>query len=164
MNQPLAIQPNQVTTNPPRDNPSSPADINPTTTTPGYDFSSPTPRIEIKLDEPETITAFYIPTNRVDLPTTVEEFTVTIIFPDGETFGPFPSETPSPSSPSETTTTTPAPGNVVGPSPGSPQVTLPANFNVPKDTVVIIDVTDTKNDLDATGVCTILQKEKLSKE
>ena len=151
MNQPLTIQPGQVTSNPTPDNPSPSGDINPTTSpTSGLNFSSPTPQINITLDQPATITVIYVPTDRPEEPTTVIEFTVKFVLPNDTTRGPYSSVTPSTSG---TTTTAPPSTGVVPPSDVSPQVELPPNFRVPEDTVVIITVTDTKNDSPATGVC-----------
>ena len=153
MNQPLTIQPGQVTSNPTPDNPSPSGDINPTTSpTSGLNFSSPTPQINITLDQPATITVIYVPTDRPEEPTTVIEFTVTLALPNGTTLGPYPSETPSTGAPSQTTT---SPSNAVSPSAGSPQVPIPVNSELPQGTIVIIDVTKTKQDSLATGVCII---------
>ena len=153
MNQPLTIQPGQVTSNPTPDNPSPSGDINPTTSpTSGLNFSSPTPQINITLDQPATITVIYVPTDRPEEPTTVIEFTVTLALPNGTTLGPYPSETPSTGAPSQTTT---SPSNAVSPSAGSPQVPIPVNSELPQGTIVIIDVTKTEQDSLATGVCII---------
>ena len=154
MNQPLTIQPSQVTYNPTPDNPSPSGDINPTTTpTSGLDFLSPTPQINITLDQPATITIIYVPTDRPEEPTTVIEFTVTFVLPNDTTRGPYSSVTPLTSDTTTTTPPSPFASGVVPPSDVSPQVQLPPNFRVPEDTIVIITVTDTKNDSPATGVC-----------
>jgi len=162
MNEPLPIQPEQVTSNPP----STPSgDINPTPDQPGLDFPTPNPQINVTLDQPATLTVIYIPTDRPDQPTTVEEFTLKFVFPNGTTSETFTSEIPSPTTtttttpstgaPSETTTTQSA-TSVVPPSGLSPQVDLPPNFEVPENTIVVITITSTTDDLPATGVCTTL--------
>ena len=152
MNQLLPILPGQVTYNPTPNNPSPSGDINPTPSTPGLNFSSNNPEIQVTLTQPTILTLVYVPTNRKDLPTTVEEFTVTLALPNGTTLGPYPSETPSTGAPSQTTT---SPSNAVSPSAGSPQVPIPVNSELPQGTIVIIDVTKTKQDSLATGVCII---------
>ena len=165
MNQPLTIQPDQVISSPPS-NPTTPSgDINPTTGTPGLDFPSSNPVINITFDQPATLTVIYVPTDRTNQPTTVQNFTIQFVYPNGTTSEVFPSQTPSatgttttttttPSTgvPGETTTTLPTPSGVVPPSPSSPQVDLPSNFQVPQNTTVIITITSTKNDSPATGV------------
>ena len=151
MNQLLTIQPNQVTFNPQNTNSPS-GSINPTPSTPGLDFPSKNPQIQVTLTQPTILTLVYVPTNRNNLPTTVEEFKVILALPNGTTLGPYPSQTPSTSAPSQTTTSS---SNVVSPSAGSPQVPIPVNSELPQGTIVIIDVTKTKQDSLATGVCII---------
>jgi hypothetical protein len=161
MNQPLTIQPNQVTSNQPFDKTTpSTGDINPTTSTPGLDFPSTNPTINITLDQPAALTVIYIPTDRPNQPTNVEQFVVTFVYPNGTTQS-FASQTPSisgttPSTgvPSQTTTTLPTPSGVVPPSADSPQVDLPPNFQVPANTIVIINITSTEGNAPPTGVCT----------
>ena len=152
MNQPLTIQPDQVTYNPTPENPSPSGDINPTPSTPGLNFPLSNPDIQVTLTQPTILTLVYVPTNRNDLPTTVEQFTVTLALPNGTTLGPYPSEIPSTSAPSQTTTSS---SNVVSPSAGSPQVPISVNSELPQGTILIIDVTKTKDDSSATGVCII---------
>lgn len=153
MNQPLDIKPEQVATNPTPNNPSPSGDINPTTSTPGFNFPSDKPEITITLDEPATLTAIYIPTDRPNEPSNVEAFTVKIVFPNG-TSETFTSVTPSATTPTETTTTPASSSNGLVPlAAGSPQVQLPPNYEVPKDAKVIIEITKTKDNSPATGVC-----------
>ena len=161
MNQPLTIQPDQVTSNPPSDQTTTPSDINPTTT-PGLDFPSPNPQINITLDQPAALTVIYLPTDRPGQPTNVEEFVVVFFYPNDTTSQPFASEivspttttttTPSTGAPSQTTTT-PSVSGVVLPSDVSPQVDLPPIFHVPNGTIVIINITSTTDKLPPTGVC-----------
>jgi hypothetical protein len=162
MNQPLTIQPSQVTSNPPSDQTTPSGDINPTTTTtPGLNFSSPNPQINITLDQPASLTVIYLPVDRPNQPTNVDQFTVVFVYPNGTTSQEFTSEipsagsttttTPSTGAPSETTTT-PSPGGIVPPSDVSPQVDLPPNFQVPNGTIVIINITSTIDSLNPTGV------------
>ncbi len=162
MNQPLTIQPNQVTSNPPNNN-TTPSAINPTiTTTPGLDFPSPNPQINITFTQPAALTVIYVPTDRPDQPTNVEQFVVVFLYPNQTSSEAFPSETPSPTTtttttpstgaPSETSTT-PSTSGIVLPSDVSPQVDLPPNFRVPEGTIVIINITSTTGGLPATGVC-----------
>ena len=162
MNQPLTIQPDQVTSNPPSDETTTPGDINPTTT-PGLDFPSPNPQINITLDQPAALTVIYVPTDRPDQPTNVEQFVVVFFYPNDTTSQSFSSEivspttttttTPSTGAPSQTTTT-PSTSGVVLPSDVSPQVDLPPNFVVPEGTIIIINITSTTGGSPATGVCT----------
>jgi hypothetical protein len=162
MNQPLTIQPNQVTSNQPY-NQTTPAtgDINPTTTTLGLNFPSTGSVINITLDQPAALTVIYVPTDRPNLPTNVEQFVVVFVYPNGTTSQPFTSQTPSTTgttTPStgvslETTTTLPTPSGVVPPSAVSPQVDLPPNFQVPENTTVIINITSTQQNAPPTGVC-----------
>jgi hypothetical protein len=160
MNQPLTIQPYQVKSNPPYDQ-TTLGDINPTTSTPGLNFSSPNPQINITLDQPATLTLIYLPTDRPDQLTNANEFVVVFVYPNATTSEPFPSEIPSSTT---TTTTTPSTGaasvttatpntsGIVPPSDVSPQVNLPANFQVPKDTIIMITNISTSGGLNPTGV------------
>jgi hypothetical protein len=160
MNQPLTIQPNQVTSNQPFDQTTPPTgDINPTTSTPGLNFPSTSPLINITLTQPAALTLVYLPTDRPNQPTNVQQFVVTFVYPNGTTSQPFPSQTPSisgttPSTgvPSQTTTTLPTPSGIVPPSDVSPQVDLPTNFQVPNGTVLMISGITTTNGLSPTGV------------
>ncbi len=161
MNQPLTIQPNQVTSNQPFDQTTpTTGDVNPTSTTPGLNFPSTNPLINITLDQPAALTVIYVPTDRPNQPTNVEQFVVVFVYPNGTTSQPFTSQTPSTSgttTPSigvslETTTTLPTPSGVVPPSAVSPQVDLPPNFRVPENTVVIINITLTQQNAPPTGV------------
>jgi hypothetical protein len=163
MNQPLTIQPNQVTSSPPSDQTTPSGDINPTTTTttPGLKFSSPSPQINITLDQPASITLIYLPVDRPNQPTNVNQFTVVFVYPNDTTSQQFTSEIPSTSSTTTTTpstgapsavTTTPTTTGVVPPSNVSPQVDLPSNFQVPNGTIVVINITSTTDKLNPTGV------------
>jgi hypothetical protein len=168
MNQPLTIQPNQVTSYPPYDQTTPQGDINPTSTTPGLNFSSPNPLISITLDQPASLTLIYIPTNRPNQPTNVHQFALVFVYPNGSTSAPFTSQIPSISSTTTTTTlapstgvpsgtsTTSIPSGVVPPSDVSPQVDLPPNFQVPTGTIVIINITSTTDASNPSNVCTIL--------
>jgi len=165
MNQPLSISPQQVTSSPSNDQTTPLNNINPTLTSPGIDFPSPNPQINVTTNQPASLTVIYIPTNIPNQPTTVEQFTVTFVFPNGTTSQTFPSTTPSSTttttpSPSTSvpgeTTTTPSATSIVPPSGVSPQVDLPPNFKVPENTTIIIQITSTTNDSPATGVCITL--------
>ena len=165
MNQPLTIQPNQVTSNQPYDQTTpDTGDINPTTSTPGLDFPSTNPIINITLDQPAALTVIYVPTDRPNQRTNVEQFVVVFVYPNGTTSKPYPSQTPSTSgttttpsagAPSQTTTTLPTPSGVVPPSADSPQVDLLPNFRVPENTIVIINIISTVYNAPPTGVCHI---------
>jgi hypothetical protein len=158
MNQPLTIQPNQVTSNQPY-NQTTPAtgDINPTTSTLGLNFPATSPLINITLVQPATLTLIYLPTDRPNQPTNVEQFTLVFAYPNGTISDQFTSQTPSTSG---TTTTTPSigvvsgttPSGVVPPSDVSPQVDLPPNFQVPSGTVLMITITSTQNSDSPRGV------------
>jgi hypothetical protein len=172
MNQPLTIQPDQVISNPPSTPTTPPADINPTTSisTPGLNFTSPYPQINITLDQPATITLIYLPTDRPNQPSNVNQFTVVFLYPNGTPSQEFTSNSPSTTgtttptttittsstgAPSETTTT-PRPPGVVPPSDSSPQVDLPPNFQLPNGTVVIINIISTTDQASPYGVCIML--------
>ncbi len=163
MNQPLTIQPNQVTSNYSYDQTTSPTDINPTTTSPGLNFPSTNPLINITLNQPATLTLLYLPTDRPNQPTNVNEFSVVFVYPNGtpsvELISQIPSSsgttttttTPSTRALSETTTT-PSPSGIVPPSNVSPQVDLPPNFQVPNGTVLMIMITSTNDSASPYGV------------
>ena len=95
MNQPLTIQPNQVTSNQPFNQTTPPGDINPTTTTPGLNFPSTNPLINITLDQPAALTVIYVPTDRPNQPTNVKQFVVVFVYPNGTTSEAFLSQIPS---------------------------------------------------------------------
>jgi len=158
MNQPLTIQPSQVIFDSPSNQSPSSTDINPTSTTPGFTFTTPNPRINVTLDQPTTVTVIYLPNDRPNQPSNVKDFAVVFIYPDGSTSQPFTSTTVSAST-AETSTTTPLAGTtpgtttVVPPSDVSPRVDLPRNFDVPAKTTVMIIITSTTNGLNPIGVC-----------
>ena len=152
MDQPLDIQPEQVSYSEQPEETSPPGDINPTTTTPGLNFPSENPEINVTLDSPATVTVVYVPKDRPDEPSNVDEFTVVFVYPNGTTSETFTSTPPSPSESSETTTTIPLPSDTVPPSDESPKVILPPNFEVPEDTIVVITVTSTDDNQPPTGV------------
>lgn len=164
MNQPLTIRPDQVTSNPTPDQTTPPGDINPTPTTPGLDFPTMNPQINVTLDQPSTLTLIYVPVDRPNQPSNVNEFTVVFIYPNGTTSPSFnsviPSEgattttTPAPGAPSQGTTT-PSTAAVVPASPQSPQIDLPPNFQVPPGTVIAITITSTNDQSTPRDVCTL---------
>jgi hypothetical protein len=160
MNQPLTIQPNQVTSNQPFDQTTPPTgNINPTTSTPGLNFPSTSPLINITLVQPATLTLIYLPTDRPNQLTNVQQFELVFAYPNGTLSQQYTSQTlstsgtttttPSTGAPSGTTTT---PSGVVPPSDVSPQVDLPTNFQVPNGTVLMIMITSTQNSEIPTGV------------
>jgi len=151
MDQPLTITPEQVSYSEQPEETSPPGDINPTTTTPGLNFPSDNPEISVTLDSPATVTVVYVPTDRPNEPSNVDEFTVVFVYPNGTTSETFTSTPPSPSESSETTTT-PTPSDTVAPSDESPKVILPPNFEVPEGTTVVITITSTDDDQPPTGV------------
>ena len=151
MDQPVDIQPEQVSYSEQPEETSPPGDINPTTTTPGLNFPSENPEINVTLDNPATVTVVYVPTDRPNEPSNVDEFTVVFVYPNGTTSETFTSTPPSPSESSETTTT-PSPSDTVPPSDESPKVILPPNFEVPEGTTVVITITSTDDDQPPTGV------------
>lgn len=163
MNQPLTILPTQVNSKPSPDQ-TTPGDINPTGTTPGLDFPTPNPQINVTLNQPATLTVVYLPADRPQQPSNVDEFTVVFIYPDGTTSPSFTSKipsagastttTPSSGAPAQTTTT-PSTTGVFAPSAVSPQVDLPTNFKVPQGTVVSITITSTNDQLNPHDVCIV---------
>jgi hypothetical protein len=165
MNQPLTITSDQVQFDSP---PTQSTDINPTPTTPGLTFTTPNPRISVTLTQPTTLTVIYLPVDRPNNPSNVNDFAVVLTYPNGTTSTPYTSTTASTSAPTTTTTptpsagtpplssTTPSPAGVVPPSNASPQVDLPPNFVVPQNTVVTIVITSTTDGSNPTGVCFIL--------
>ncbi len=161
MNQPLTIQPNQVASNTPYEETTPSGDINPTTSMPGLNFLSTIPLINITLDQPASLTLIYLPVDRPNQPTNVNEFAVVFAYPNGTISDEFTSQipstsgttptTPSTGAPSETTTT-PSISGVVPPSDLSPQVNLPSNFQVPSGTVLMIMITSTTDLASPRGV------------
>jgi hypothetical protein len=160
MNQPLTIQPDQVVTNPPSDQKTQPGDINPTTTTPGLNFPITNSLIKITLNQPAILTLVYLPTNRPNQATNVDEFALVFAYPNGTLSQQYTSQIPltsetttttSSTTPSETLTTPSATG-IVPPSDTSPQVDLPPNFQVPNGTILMIMITSTKDLASPTGV------------
>jgi hypothetical protein len=162
MNQPLTIQPSQVTSNPQPTTPLS--NINPTPTSPGVDFPTDKPIINITMSQPATLTDVYLPTDISNSPSNVKTFTVQFTYPNGSTspifnssIAPSPSSTttstPSTTGSSTTTTTPPSTTGVVLPSNASPQANLPTNFNVPSGTIATITITSTFNNQPAQNVC-----------
>lgn len=166
MNQPLTIRPDQVQSNPTPEQTTPPGDINPTLTTPGLDFTTMNPQINVTFDQPATLTVLYVPVNRPNEPSNVEEFTIVFVYPDGTTSRPYDSiipsttgaatTTPATGEPSSQATTTPSTTRgVVPPSPQSPQVDLPTNFQVPAGTIVVLTITSTKDQSPPENVSTI---------
>ena len=152
MNQPLNIQPSQVASNQAFDQTSpSTRNINPTTSTPGLNFPSTSPLINITLTQPAILTLVYIPTDRPNQLTNVERFTLIFTYPDGSQSDQYIS---TPALPSGTAPTTS--NEIVLPSSGSPHVNLPTNFQVPKGTVLTIVITSTENSDAPRGVSTDL--------
>jgi hypothetical protein len=156
MNQPLTIPSDKVTSDQPfeQTTPTN-GDINPTTTTPGLDFPSIKPTINVTLDQPAALTVIYVPTDRPNQPTNVDEFTVTFVYPNGTTSEPFLSK-PLSTTGATTTPSPQTPNGVVPPSASSPQVDLPPNFEVPEDTKLVITITSTDDNKPPTGVCSSL--------
>ena len=164
MNQPLTITPDQVTSNPPPQSTTPLSGINPTSTTPGLDFPTPNPQINVTLNQPATLTVVYLPNDRPNQPSNVQQFQVVFVYPNGTTSTPFTSTTASiPSTTSTSTTTlsagttsptgtTPSTTTIVPPSNVSPQVDLSPNFQVPQNTTLIITITSTINGDNPTGV------------
>ena len=158
MNQPLTIQPSQVSFDSPSNQSPSSTDINPTSTTPGFTFTTPNPGISVTLDQPTTLTVIYLPNDRPNQPSNVKDFAVLFTYPNGSTTTPFTSTTVS-ASIAQTSTTTPLAGTtsgtttVVPPSNASPQVNLPSNFDVPEETTLTIRITSTTDGFNPTGVC-----------
>ena len=161
MNQPLTITPDQVISNPPPQPTTPLSGINPTSTTSGLDFPTPNPQINVTLDQPAILTVVYLPVDRPNQPSNVQQFQVVFVYPNGTTSTPFTSTTASiPSTTSiSTSTTTPSTifttsgtTTIVPPSNVSPQVNLPSNFYAPEDTTVVITITSTIGGSNPTGV------------
>jgi hypothetical protein len=120
--------------------------------------------INITLVQPATLTLVYLPTDRPNQPTNVEQFALVFAYPNGTISDQFTSQTPStsgttpssgvPSGTTTTTTTPTTPSGVVPPSDVSPQVDLPPNFQVPNGTVLMIVITSTQNSANPSGVST----------
>jgi hypothetical protein len=164
MNQPLTIPAGQVKSNPSPSQTTPPGDINPKGTTPGLDFPTSNPQINVTLTQPATLTIIYVPVDRPRQPSNVDEFTVVFTYPDGRPSDSFDSKIPSPDATTTTTassgapsgtTTTPSTTAVFAPSPLSPQVDLPTNFKVPQDTVISITITSTKDQQNPRDVCIV---------
>jgi hypothetical protein len=169
MNQPLTITPDQIQSNPSPTPTTPPGDINPTPGTPGLNYPSPNPQINVTLNQPATLTVIYLPVDKPNQPSNVQTFQVVFVYPNGTTSQPYTSIIPSTSTTTATTTTTsslsagipsatstpPSPTAIVPPLGLSPQVDLPPNFQVPSNTTVVITITSTTNGSNPTGVCKI---------
>ena len=159
MNQPLTIQPNQLTFNPSFDQTTPLSNINPTSTSSGINIPSNT-QIKITLDQPTTLTVIYLPVDRPNKPSNVKQFAVAFIYQNGTITQPIFSTTASTSTTTTTTsspsaaqtTTTPSPTALVPPSDASPRLDLSPNVDLPAQTTIVIMITSTINDADATGV------------
>ncbi|CAF5029477.1 unnamed protein product, partial [Rotaria sp. Silwood1] len=161
MNQTLYIPLSQVSSNPPPQQITSDG-INPTSTTPGVDYPSTIPVINIILEQPTALAFIYIPVNRSINPTNVNEFDVQFFYPNGTNSTIFTSKIPSQSETTTTTTTpsgilsqttTPSTSRILLPSDMSPQVDLLPNFQVPQQTTIKITITSTDDTSNARGVC-----------
>jgi hypothetical protein len=154
MNEPLTILPTQVTSNLQPEETQPAGNINPTPTTFGLNYPSMNPQINVTLDQPATLTLIYVPVDRANQPSNVDEFLIVFVYPNGSISETFTSHIPSRSetTPSETTTT-PSTQGVFPPSKDSPQVDLPPNFQVPEGTKVMIMISSTKDTSNAVGVC-----------
>jgi len=162
MNEPLTIRPGQVKYEP---LPETPGDINPTVTNPGLTYTNePTPKINVTLDQPATLTVIYVPIDRLDKPSNVIDFYVKFVYPNDTTsilYTSTPARTPETTTTSglSTPTTTTAAGTTAGvqpPSSDSPHINLPPNFRVPENTVIMIMIKSTPNNEPPTGVRIIL--------
>jgi hypothetical protein len=163
MNQPLTIQPDQVTFSPPPTNTDNPSYINPTPSSPGMTFNTPTPTINVTLKQPATITVIYIPKQP---PSNVYSFTVIVYLPNttvltfpstmppsaGASTTPFGGASTTPSVLSSQTTTTPITTSIQPLSDSSPRVDFPPNFQVPTGTVIGIMITATTTPANPTAV------------
>ena len=165
MNQPLPIEAGQVKYNPQPSPPSSPSSpptsINPKT--PGVNFPTLNPQINITIVKETTLTVVYIPTDRPNQRTNVKQFVIVFVYPNGTKSDDIPSTSPSTSATTTTTTapsagapsattTTPSTGAIVPPSDKSPQVDLLPNFRVPAGTTIVIRIMLTTDGLNPTGV------------
>jgi hypothetical protein len=145
-------------------NKTSSTNINPISTTTGFTFTTPNPQIRVTLDRPTTLTLIYLPVDRPNQPSNVQQFQVVFVYPTGSPSPSFTSTIPS-TNDITTLTTTPSAGTtppifttpraitIVPPSNVSSQVDLPPNFQVPQNTVVEITITSTINGSNPTGVC-----------
>jgi hypothetical protein len=80
MNQPLTIQPGQVSFDSPSNQSPSSTDINPTSTTTGFTFTTtPNPRINVTLDQPTTLTVIYLPNDRPNLTSNVKDLFIQMV-------------------------------------------------------------------------------------
>ncbi|CAF3463459.1 unnamed protein product, partial [Rotaria sp. Silwood2] len=148
MNQPLDIQPNQVKSYPLPEQPTS-GDINPTSTTPGFNYPTINPQINVTLDQPASLTLIYLPVDRPNHPSNVETFVVQFVYPNGTKSEEFPSNIPSISATTTTTPSgmstekTPTTSVIVPPSNKSPQVDLSPNVELPINTIIMITIIST---------------------
>jgi len=146
----------------------STSDINPTLDKPGFTLDRMNPTINIQLPQDATITNIYIP---IDKPSNVEQFQVQFFYPNHTDSPIFTSQIPSASQTTSSslpsaTSTKPSPIDRLLPSDKSPQILdLPQNFQVPKDTTVLITITKTadNNELPPTNVCIILFLQLISR-
>ena len=171
MNQPLTIQSTQFTSNPLPSPSSTSTDINPTSS--GMNFSTPNPQINITMTQPTTITVVHMPTDKPNQPCNVKEFVLVFVYPNNTVSQQFTSIIPSASatttttststttpssvsgvsSATSTTSTTPSTSDILAPSPSSPQVDCPPNFQVPSGTIIVLVITLTTDGSNPSGVC-----------
>ena len=158
----LSIQRNQVRSNPPPEETTPPGDINPTLTKPGLRFSSINPRINVTLNQAATLALIYLPVDRPNQPSNVNEFVVVFFYVDGTNSQPFTSRIPSTSRTDEAATlplgisseasTTSSRNRAFPPSDASPRIDLPPNFRVPQGTKLMLIITSTRDRSKPTGV------------
>ena len=142
-----------MTSNPPPEQTIPPGDINPTLAKPGLKFLSMNPRINITFDHPAALALIYLPADRPNKPSNVNEFVVLFVYPNGTKSRPFTSRIPWPGRTDRTSTppsgisletsTIPSTTGVFPPSEASPQVDLPPNFRVPEGTKMMLVITST---------------------
>jgi hypothetical protein len=164
MNQPLTITPDQIQSNPQPQQTTPPGDINPTPGTPGLNYPSPNPQINVTLNQPTTLTVIYLPVDTPNKPSNVQTFQVVFVYPNATTSQPYTSTISSATTTTTTTTSSPSAGApsaisttpsstaIVLPSAVSPQVDLPPNFQLPPSTIVVITITSTTDGSNPTGV------------
>jgi hypothetical protein len=158
MKQPIYIQPEQVSTKPAPTNPSAVDGVNPTDKNTGLNFSNATVQVSIIVQEALKDFIIYTVPNAVN---NIEELKLTIKFSDGTQSAVYTSvrpstrgtTTPSTGSGSESTTTPSTANGILLPTEDSLVIQIPPYLDVPVNSTLIIDVTKTKDNLPAEGVC-----------
>jgi hypothetical protein len=162
MSQPLTFTPGQVTSDQTLPSPSTLSnDIAPTPDTTGVTFPHTNPTINVTFSQPANVPLVYLPNNPTgETPNNVNQFTVTILYPNGTVYYQKVSVIPSSSGTTTTTpstsaisTTTPTTSAVVLPTDTMPQVPIPPNYPILPGMIMQINIPSTSDNQPPRDVC-----------